>query len=127
MYESTYQQINFKIIGNLLQVFLDVLDGKDPELKWRNDLAAVGVVVASNGYPSSYKKEVPLPDLTTSKNPYIIHAGTKRVANNLVSDGGRVLLVGAVETSKEQATKVVYQKLSHAFDKIEGFFYRTDI
>src|SRR5699024_8029352 len=36
--------------NDIVQVMLDVMDGKDPQLKWRDE-ACVGVVVASKGYP----------------------------------------------------------------------------
>lgn len=111
--------------NDLLQVFLDVLDGEDPQLVWKNDVA-VGVVVASKGYPGSYDKGVPLPDLHQEKNAYIVHAGTKKVSDRLVSDGGRVLLVGAKESSIDEATKAVYQTLK-GLSETDGFFYRKDI
>src|SRR5690625_7422364 len=40
--------------NDLDQVMFDVMEGKDPLLKWKNEFC-VGVVVASKGYPSNYK------------------------------------------------------------------------
>lgn len=111
--------------NDLLQVFLDVLDGKDPRLQWEDNVA-VGVVVASNGYPGSYDKGVSLPTFTPMENAYVVHAGTKKLADKLVSDGGRVLVVGAKESSIAKAANTVYQTLKSS-DNTEGFFYRKDI
>ncbi|MCG3419784.1 phosphoribosylamine--glycine ligase [Oceanobacillus jordanicus] len=110
--------------NDLDQVILDVMDGKDPELQWE-DAACVGVVLASQGYPGSYAKGVDIPVLSESET-YTVHAGTKQVNGNLVSDGGRVLLVGSKENSFELAREKVYQ----ALDPVENgknYFYRTDI
>ncbi|WP_404451327.1 phosphoribosylamine--glycine ligase [Virgibacillus necropolis] len=111
--------------NDLAQVFSDVLDGNDPQLQWEDSIA-VGVVVASNGYPGSYDKGVSLPNFNPSESAYIVHAGTKKVEGKLVSDGGRVLLVGAKESSIADATSEVYQTLTD-LDNSKGFFYRNDI
>src|SRR5699024_4759439 len=47
--------------NDLAQVFMDVLDGKDPQLSWKKE-ACVGVVVASKGYPGSYDKGLEIPE-----------------------------------------------------------------
>lgn len=111
--------------NDLFQVFMDVLDGKDPNLEWKN-AASLGVVVASKGYPGSYKKGNPLPALPEGNNPFTIHAGTKIEDGRLVSDGGRVLLIGAVESTKVEAAEKVYQALK-TFKDSKDFFYRSDI
>src|SRR5690625_5401814 len=45
--------------NDLVQVIVDVMDGKDPQLVWKDE-ACVGVVVASKGYPNMYEKGIPL-------------------------------------------------------------------
>lgn len=111
--------------NDLVQVILDVMDGKDPQLKWKDE-ACVGVVVASKGYPSTYDKGVPLPELEATDNTFIVQAGTKRTEDGLVSNGGRVLLVGGIGKDLEEARKFAYDNL-RIFDKTDAFFYRTDI
>ncbi|MHA6252580.1 phosphoribosylamine--glycine ligase [Oceanobacillus sp. CAU 1775] len=111
--------------NDLLQVLLDVLLGKDPKLSW-SDGAALGVVVASKGYPAAYEKGKTLPDLPDGINPFAIHAGTKLEDDKFVSDGGRVLLIGATAATMEEATKLTYEALK-PFEKAENFFFRTDI
>ncbi|MFA1819421.1 phosphoribosylamine--glycine ligase [Virgibacillus oceani] len=111
--------------NDLEQVMIDVLDGKDPGLEWKNE-SAVGVVVASKGYPGKYQKGVALPDLHPSGSAYVVHAGTKTSGDEFVSDGGRVLLVGATAESIDQAAVEVYETLNPYRD-VEAFFFRTDI
>lgn len=112
--------------NDLVQVFLDVLDGKDPQLAWK-DATCVGVVVASKGYPLAYDKGLPLPTLEVkNEDAFIVHAGTKLSENGFVSNGGRVLLYGAIADDMNAARKVVYDELA-VFDGNDNFFYRTDI
>lgn len=111
--------------NDLYQVFVDVLDGKDPELVWE-DAAALGIVLASAGYPGSYEKGNKIPALPEGPNPFTIHAGTKLENGELVSDGGRVLLVGAKAATRKEAADMVYESLQGLKNNKE-FFYRTDI
>src|SRR5699024_12846631 len=63
--------------NDLLQVMLDVLEGKDPALQWSKE-ACVGVVVAAEGYRSSdYAKQVPITDYKTEDDLFIIFARVK--------------------------------------------------
>jgi phosphoribosylamine--glycine ligase len=111
--------------NDLARVFLDVLAGRNPQLEWENK-AAVGVVLASKGYPGPYEKGKNIPQLPDGPNPFTIHAGTKLENNDLVSDGGRVLLVGAVGETREEAANHVYESLLVA-EESPDFFYRKDI
>ncbi|WP_018932354.1 phosphoribosylamine--glycine ligase [Gracilibacillus lacisalsi] len=112
--------------NDLIQVIEDVTAGKDPQLKWKKGYA-IGTVVASKGYPGSYAKNVSLPDLKADDQVYVIHAGTARTEDgSFSSTGGRVLLVGSIQDSPEQAQKEIYQYLER-FDQNDDFFYRKDI
>lgn len=111
--------------NDLVQVFLDVLEGKNPHLNW-SDESCIGIVLASKGYPSSYEKGIPVPNTPSLGNGFIVHAGTKKTDNGLVSDGGRVLLAGARGPSLNQAADDAYQNLE-SYTNSDAFFYRTDI
>jgi len=111
--------------NDLLQVFLDVLAERDPELEWE-DQSCVGVVVASKGYPGEYHKGVKLPSVHPENDAFVVHAGTKQTTEGLVSNGGRVLLAGAVGTDLPEAAQKTYQYLQE-FDQTDAFFYRRDI
>jgi len=110
--------------NDLVQVMLDVLAGKDPQLTWRNE-SCLGVVVASKGYPGAYEKGKRLP-FQESDDVFIVHAGTKVENETLLSNGGRVLLVGSTSSSLIQSATKVYDYLAE-YDVSENFFYRKDI
>ena len=111
--------------NDLAQVMIDVMDGKDPNLVWKQE-ACVGVVLASKGYPNAYDKGVELPENEIAGDVFIVHAGTKNSSEAIVSNGGRVLLVGAVGETIEVARNKVYENLK-IYDHTDAFFYRSDI
>ncbi|RCW65807.1 phosphoribosylamine--glycine ligase [Saliterribacillus persicus] len=112
--------------NDLIQVIEDVTSGRDPQLSFK-DAYAIGTVVASKGYPGAYEKGVELPALDSGNQAYVIHAGTARTADDtFVSNGGRVLLVGAVADTPDKAQAEIYQYLTR-FDESDAFFYRKDI
>ncbi|MUK88438.1 phosphoribosylamine--glycine ligase [Ornithinibacillus sp. L9] len=117
-------QVVLQLLKNdLLQVMLDVHNGKDPKLTWE-DQSCFGVVVASKGYPGIYNKNVPVP-LLKEDNTFNVYAGVKKSVNGYVSNGGRVLLVGSKADTIAEASESVYRTLS-SMDSDE-FFYRSDI
>ncbi|MFP7494435.1 phosphoribosylamine--glycine ligase [Terribacillus saccharophilus] len=112
--------------NDLLQVMQDVTAGDDPKLSWK-DAYATGTVIAASGYPGSYEKQLPIPDLTQlPTDVYCIHAGTENNAGKLVSNGGRVLFIGSVHHNRADAVKSVKKGLE-IFKDDPNFHYRTDI
>lgn len=119
-------QVVLPLLENeLIQVMEDVVAGNDPKLKWKKE-ACLGVVLASTGYPGTYNKEVPLPAVEDTEDCFVIQAGTKQTNEGIVSNGGRVLLVGSVGKNLQKASEAVYEYLK-AYDANEAFFYRKDI
>lgn len=113
---------------DLLTVMQAVHDETLSELSVEfSDEAAACVIVASGGYPKSYKKACvmdfgkaeELPDVT------VYHAGTALKDGKLVTSGGRVL--GVTATGKDLETAL--QKAYAAVEEIhfDGAFYRKDI
>jgi phosphoribosylamine---glycine ligase len=112
--------------NDLLQVMQDVTAGKDPLLKWK-DAYATGTVIAASGYPGSYHKHLPIPDLSSlPQDVYCIHAGSEKTADGYVSNGGRILFIGAVHQNRSDAVKSVKEGLK-TFEGNAHFHYRTDI
>jgi phosphoribosylamine---glycine ligase len=107
-------------------VIKDLLDGKEISLEWKEE-AVLGVVLASDGYPEGYQKGVSLPELQAlNEDTLVFHAGTARnEEGELVTDGGRVLLIAAEAGSVEAAYDSVYEKLDTL--QWRGLFYRKDI
>ncbi|MFD1334742.1 phosphoribosylamine--glycine ligase [Oceanobacillus iheyensis] len=120
-------QVVLPLLNNdLLQVMQDVLEKKDPQLTWYDE-ACVGVVLASAGYPNAYEKGHIVPEFQLQNKDFVIHAGTKVKDEKLVSDGGRVLLVGSRANTMEEATANVYRQLDNTTINTNSFFYRKDI
>jgi len=87
---------------------------------------AVTIVMASGGYPGDYRKGEIIQGLVENKeDTFIFHAGTKRLNNDIITDGGRVLTVTGKGKSIAEAAKKSYETTS----KIawEGAYFRKDI
>ncbi len=114
-----------RMSSDFVQVVLDILDNKTPVLTW-SDESIIGVVIASGGYPGSYEKGKPISGLDdVSSESLVFHAGTKRVEDKIITDGGRVLLVASTGKDLKEANQTVYKELEHV--DVKDGFYRTDI
>ncbi|CAG9621353.1 phosphoribosylamine--glycine ligase [Sutcliffiella rhizosphaerae] len=113
-----------RLESDLGEVLLGVLQKRDLDLKWSKD-SVVGVVMASKGYPEAYENGTVIKGTENLEKALIFHAGTEKQDNQLVTSGGRVLLVAAKSQNLKEAQDKVYKEL----DKItcSNLFYRTDI
>lgn len=112
---------------DLMEIIQAVLDGCLGEVKieWLDD-ACVGVVMASGGYPGSYKTGFPIEGLDgLDKDILVFHAGTRKEGGRVVTSGGRVLTVVARGKTLEEARARVYANIGRI--NFEGCFYRKDI
>ncbi|MBQ2662038.1 MAG: phosphoribosylamine--glycine ligase [Clostridia bacterium] len=82
------------------------------------------VIIASGGYPESYKKgcKIRFEDGICAE---VYHAGTKKEGDTLVTSGGRVLGVCVKAESLEQAIKGAYDEVKKI--SFDGAFSRSDI
>lgn len=97
------------------------------DVAW-SDKAAVCVVMASGGYPESYetgKVITGLAEADAQENTVVFHAGTKNAAGSIVTAGGRVLGVTAVDDNIRAARDRAYAAVENI--KFDGAFYRKDI
>ncbi|MDF2842075.1 MAG: phosphoribosylamine--glycine ligase [Herbinix sp.] len=99
--------------NDLVEVIEACLEGKLNQVNLEfEDNAAVCVVLASFGYPEKYAKGLPIDGLKEfegKKDYYAFHAGTKKVGDKLVTDGGRVIGVTAVGTNLKEARAKAYE------------------
>ena len=115
--------------GDLAEIMLACATGTldKAEVAWYNK-AAVCVVMASGGYPESYEKGKEITGLAAAeedKDVVVFHAGTKEAEGKIVTSGGRVLGVTAVDSSIKAARDRAYAAVEKiAFEKN---FYRKDI
>ena len=102
--------------SDLLTIMRATVDGTlaDTPVEFASG-AACCVVLASGGYPVSYKSGYPISGLDEAgKTATVFHAGTKLVDGQIVTAGGRVLGVTATANTLEAAIDKAYQ----AADKI---------
>jgi len=96
------------------------------EIKWA-EKSAVGVVLASKGYPGKYETGKIIHGLNSVDDQYglVFHAGTKNDRNKIITSGGRVLTVTSFGESVKEAISNVYRQV----DKInfEDMYFRQDI
>ena len=100
---------------------------QDIDIKWKNK-KSVCIVLCSNGYPESYKKNIiinGLKNLKIDRDEYIFHAGTAIKDDKYLAIGGRVLnVIVTTENFKNSKDKAI--KILNDLDWKGGFF-RKDI
>jgi phosphoribosylamine--glycine ligase len=90
--------------------------------------SAVGVVVASKGYPQKYKKGIAVSSLPESKDDFalVFHASTKfNRSGQIITGGGRCFTIVGISDDTLTATRNAYQAVESV--DFEGAWYRTDI
>lgn len=112
-----------KLESSLYEISNNIIDGREVELRW-NDDAFIGVVMAAKGYPEESKKGGIIKGLENLTTP-VFHMGTKKIDNEIVINGGRVLLVCASGKNLVEARQKVYDEISKI--ESEDLFFRTDI
>lgn len=111
---------------DLYEIFDAIIDTRlsDIDIEWTDD-ACVCVILASGGYPESYKKGVPITIGKLPKGIVLYHAGTAFKDGHLVTSGGRVIGVTAKGKDIEEARKKAYDAIMDIH--FDGMFYRRDI
>ncbi len=115
--------------GDLAAIMLACATGTldKAEIAWY-DKAAVCVVMASGGYPESYPKGKVISGLENAaedRSVVVFHAGTKSADGHIVTAGGRVLGVTAVDATIKSARDRAYSAVEKI--KFDQGFYRKDI
>jgi phosphoribosylamine---glycine ligase len=88
---------------------------------------ALGVVMASGGYPSTYKKGCRIGGMAENSfdDVKIFHAGTKKNSTDFITTGGRVVCVTALGDTVLHAQHKAYAVVKSIM--WEDMYYRTDI
>ncbi len=124
------QAVLMRLKSDLAQVLFAAADGKLDEiepLEW-DPRPSVCVVMASAGYPGEYEKGKPLRGLDEAAlvpDSKVFHAGTIKLGDQIVNDGGRVLGVTALGESLSEAKLKAYQAVRCI--RWEGAWCRKDI
>jgi phosphoribosylamine--glycine ligase len=140
------QPILMRLQSDLLEPLEAAIEGRlnEVSLSW-DQRTALGVVMASEGYPgrphlgdvisdagaSTKPSSKPShdsgqrPDTESEQAVVVFHAGTKIERGELVTAGGRVLCVTALGDTVDAARERAYERIKQI--KFEGAQYRTDI
>jgi phosphoribosylamine---glycine ligase len=112
---------------DLLQLMWECANGKltVQELKIKEGYSTV-VVLAAEGYPDAYKKNLPLSLKAPESNETIVfHAGTKLEDEKLLSNGGRILGITSLGETLSESVSKCYKYLEN--NPNPNTFYRKDI
>ncbi|WP_028549890.1 phosphoribosylamine--glycine ligase [Paenibacillus sp. UNC451MF] len=111
---------------DLLDIFVAAVNGhlEQMDIQW-SDEAAVCVILASEGYPGSYPKGLPIEGLENVQDSFVFHAGTALKDGQIVTNGGRVLGVTALGKDIAEARAKAYADADRI--RFQGKHYRTDI
>jgi phosphoribosylamine--glycine ligase len=123
------QAIAARVDFDLAEVLADVAAGKlEPaKLKWKRGASAC-VVLASGGYPGKFESGEEIKGLAEAEkipDVKVLHAGTRRQGDAIVTSGGRVLGVTATGDSLSVALQKAYQAAAKIH--FDGMHYRKDI
>lgn len=97
------------------------------EVKWSNKVASC-IIMASEGYPESSSKGDEITGIELAEKDSkvkVFHAGTGVSNGSLVTNGGRVLAVTALDENLETSLKTAYEAVSKI--SFRACQYRSDI
>ena len=112
-----------RMTSDICQVFCDIVDGKQPTITW-NEMATLGIVLASKGYPGSYEKGYVI-EGTEDVDGSIYHMGTALKDGKYITSGGRVMIVVCQAPTLREAQQKAAAEVAKI--KCENLFHRTDI
>ena len=122
------QPLMHRLNSDLAPVLLAAANGElaGVKLEWRSG-PSVCVVLASGGYPGSYRTGNPIRgiDAAEAGGATVFHAGTRAGANGIETAGGRVLGVTASGVDLRTAIERTYTAVRQIH--FDGMHYRTDI
>ena len=119
-----------RLKSDLVEVMLATTEGKLSRVKtleWDNR-ACVCVVCAAGGYPGDYAKDQEISGLDQAAeldDVVVFHAGTKKVGDKILTNGGRVLGVTGLGATIKDAIHKTYAAVGKI--NFEGMHCRKDI
>lgn len=121
------QSVLPRLKTDLIEICEACIEGRlsETKIEW-DERQSVTLVMASKGYPeTSHKGDVITGLDTLSPSTYLFQAGTKKVGDEIQTDGGRVLAITSLAKNLAEARANVYEEVK----KIDfyGMQYRNDI
>ena len=121
------QPIMMRLKSDLVELCLKACDGELDQIQseWREQ-AALGIVLAAEGYPNDYRKGDEISDIPSeTAMQKVFLAGVEKQDQKLLTNGGRVLCATALGNSVYEAQQSAL-KLAEQI-QWQGRFYRRDI
>ncbi len=122
------QPIMMRLKSDIVDILIASIDATLDKLnpKW-DDKAAVSVVMSSKGYPGSYDKGIEITGLDDvgGDDLIVFQAGTAFLDDKVVTSGGRVLAVTALDSTIKGAIDKAYAGVCKVH--FDGAYYRKDI
>lgn len=112
-----------RLKSDAVDVFMAVANDEQPTAEW-SEGATLGIVLASKGYPGSYDKGAVIRG-TERVESKIYHMGTAKRDGELVTAGGRVMIVVAEAATLREAQQKAEADV--ALVECDNLFHRTDI
>ena len=112
-----------RLKSDAVDIFMAVANNEQPQAEWSQE-ATLGIVLASKGYPGDYTKGFAIRG-TERVESKIYHMGTAMKDGELVTAGGRVMIVVASAHSLEEALGKAREDISRV--ECDNLFHRTDI
>ena len=112
-----------RLKSDIVDIFCAVADGGDAQLEW-DERPALGIVLASKGYPGSYEKGYEIKGLDRVKGT-VYHMGTKADGDRILTAGGRVLFVVGRGATLAEAREAALRDVARI--ECDNLFHRTDI
>ena len=115
-----------RIKNDLLDLFNSMGSTEFDDIKLQiDDRHAATIIMVSGGYPLDYEKNKIISGLTEETDSIIFHAGTKKVDDNFLTNGGRVIAVTSLSENYKDAVKSSYDQIKKiSFDQA---YFRQDI
>ena len=115
-----------RIKNDLLDLFNSMGSTEFEDIKLQiDDRHAATIIMVSGGYPLDYEKNKIISGLTEETDSIIFHAGTKKVDDNFLTNGGRVIAVTSLSENYKDAVKSSYNQIKKiSFDQA---YFRQDI
>lgn len=111
--------------GDLGDVIVKLMNHQEQNVDWQTDRYFLGNVLAAKGYPGNHKNGLTLPQFSDDKLS-VAYAGVEEQDEQLVSSGGRIMMVIASDKDLNKAQKLVNQAIADNVNT-NDYSYRTDI
>jgi len=123
------QILMMRLRNDLLNLILSSVNNnlKKEKLIWTNE-PGITVVAASKGYPEKFEKNYEITNIKKIKfnsKRQLFHAGTIKINNKILSNGGRVLNATVLSSSLSKARKIALGILNKI--KFKNKYFRKDI